>query len=282
MNINRSAYSVFGLVVGALLIALTGCKGDTGDTGPAGPPGPPGTSISGLGGVSPTTATALNMTVTSASVNSAPVVTFMVTNQDGAPVVGMTDTDFRFNIAKLKPGTNGDPSNWQNYIVRASSNAMQGSQERANNSSYPWGKLVDNKDGTYTYTFCTDITQPVGTPDFSQCATAPQPPACATPCTTVDNKPLDISYQPTYTTRVGIQMSNNAYPKVNATYDFVPAGGTPTVERNIVQTANCNECHKQLSAHGTRIDTKLTRVPGLPPAPTAPPPGWQRRSTSST
>jgi OmcA/MtrC family decaheme c-type cytochrome len=253
MNTNQSAYKFFGVLVGALLIALTGCKGDTGDTGPAGPPGPAGTNV---GVVSPSTATALNITVTGASVNSAPVVNFMVTNQDGAGVVGMTDTDFRFNIAKLTPGSNGDPSNWQNYIVRASSGAMQGSQERKS-SGYPWGSLVDHKDGTYTYTFCTDITKSVGTPDFTQCGTTPQPPACGTPCTTVDGKPLDISYQPTYTTRVGIQMSNNAYPKSNGTYDFVPAGGAVTTERNIVQTTNCNECHNQLTAHGTRIETKL-------------------------
>jgi len=254
MSKNRSAYHWFGLVsiVSMLVMALAGCTGDTGATGPAGPPGPPGSSAA----ATPANATELNMTITSVSVNSAPVVNFTVTNQDGAGVSGFADTDFRFNIAKLNPMINGAPSTWQNYIVRASGGAMQGSQERANNSSYPWGSLVDHKDGTYTYTFCTDITK-TGTPDFSQCATASQPDACPAPCTDADGNPLDITYQPTLTTRVGIQMSNSAYPKVNATYDFVPAGGTVTSERIVVNLANCNECHNQLTAHGTRIDTKL-------------------------
>ncbi|HYA37902.1 MAG TPA: OmcA/MtrC family decaheme c-type cytochrome [Candidatus Methylomirabilis sp.] len=203
------------------------------------------------------------MTISSASVGSPPVVNFAVTDQNGIPVVGLTSNDLRFNIAKLTPGTDGNPGTWQNYIVQASSGAMQGSQERyRTQQDIPFGTLVDNKNGTYTYTFCTDITK-TGTPDFTKCAgytsvnSAPQPIACPAPCTDVDGNALDISYQPALTTRVGIQMSNSAYPKVNATYDFVPAGGAVTTERIIVQTSNCNECHNQLTAHGTRIDTKL-------------------------
>ncbi len=252
MKKNPSAHQWFGLVaaVSAVTFVLSGCSGSDGS---AGPPGPPGTNV---GVVSVTTATALNMTVTSATVNSAPVVNFTVTDQNGIPVVGLTDTDLRFNIAKLTPGTDGNPDTWQNYIIRASSGAMQGSQERKS-SGYPFGTLVDNKNGTYTYTFCTDITNNTGTPDFTKCSAAPQPNICATPCTDTNGNALDISYQPTLTTRVGIQQANSAYPKSNATFDFVPAGGAVTTERIIVQTANCNQCHNQLTAHGSRIDTKL-------------------------
>jgi OmcA/MtrC family decaheme c-type cytochrome len=254
MNINRSFYQWFGLAVGVLTIALAGCTGDSGSTGSTGTPG------ATVGVASLADATSLNMSITGVTVNSPPVVNFSLTNQDGVAVAGLTDADLRFDIAKLNPGTNGAPSTWQNYIVRASGGAMQGSQERYRaQQDYPWGQLVDHKDGTYTYTFCTNIKDSSGTPstqNYANCP-APQPNYCPPPCTDADGNALDISYQPTLTTRVGIQMSNSAYPKVNATYDFVPAGGPVTTERVIVQLANCNECHNQLTAHGSRIDTKL-------------------------
>lgn len=241
MNKNRMMYRWCGLLaaVSALAIAVSGCSGSDGS---AGAPGAPGATV---GVKSPADATSLSMTITSVTVGSPPVVNFTVTDQNGVPVVGFTDTDLRFNIAKLTPGTDGNPGTWQNYIVTGNNGAMQGAQERKTTSpGIKWGTLVDNKNGTYTYTFATDITSATANP-------------CPSPCTDVDGNPLDISYQPTLTTRVGIQMSNSAYPKVNATYDFVPAGGAVSTQRDIVQTANCNECHNQLTAHGTRIETKL-------------------------
>ncbi len=225
----------------ALLLALAGCGGgSSGSQGPAGPPGPGGPP-----GTQPPAATSLNMVITSASVNSPPVVNFTVTNEGGFAYPGLTSADLRFNIAKLITGTNGDPSAWQNYIVRASGGVLQGSQER-DRSGYAWGSLADHGDGTYTYTFATDITDP------AYAATCP-----VAPCQTPDGKTVDLSYDPAATTRIGIQMSNSALPLVNATYDFVPNGGAVTAERIIVNTDNCNECHSQLRAHGTRIDTRL-------------------------
>ena len=241
MKKNQSAYQWSGLLaaVSVLTFALSGCSGSDGGAGPAGAPG------ATVGVTSPATATALTMAITGATVDSPPVVNFTVTDQNGVPVAGLVDTDLRFNIAKLVPGTNGDPSKWQNYINRASGGAVQGSQERKTTTAgYRWGTLIDNKNGTYTYTFATDITSSTDN-------------VCPAPCTDADGNALDISYQPTLTTRVGIQMSNTAYPKVNATYDFVPAGGAVTTTRDIVQTANCNVCHNQLTAHGSRVETKL-------------------------
>jgi OmcA/MtrC family decaheme c-type cytochrome len=217
---------------------LSGCGSDgkDGAQGPEGPPGPPGEST-----IPPT---GLNMNITGATVKSAPVVNFSVTDQDGNPYPFLADTDLRFNIAKLMPGQLGSSSTWQNYIVRASGGTMQGSQERVR-SGYPFGTLVNHNDGTYTYTFATDITAP----NFAS--------TCPAPCTDVDGNPLDISYQPSLTHRIGIQMGNSSLPLVNQTIDFVPAGGNPTLERNIVKTETCNQCHNQLRLHGTRIETKL-------------------------
>jgi hypothetical protein len=217
-------------MVSMLAIALTGCSGDDGSQGP---PGPPGTSV---GVASASAATSLTIDITSVSINSAPVVNFSVKNQDGVAVTGFADSDLRFNIAKLVPGTNGAPSNWQSYLNRVSGGGVLGTQERAAAGNF-WGKLVDHKDGTYTYTFCTDITNNTGTASSIQCSTAPQPNNCPAPCTDADGNALDISYQPSLTTRVGIQQNNTALPKVNATYDFVPAGGAVSTTREIVNIA---------------------------------------------
>ena len=103
------------------------------------------------------------MTITGVTINSPPVVNFTVTNQAGVGMAGLTAADLRFNIAKLVPGSNGEPSTWQNYINRASGGAVQGSQERSA-AGYAFGTLVNHGDGSYTYTFATDIKNPAATP----------------------------------------------------------------------------------------------------------------------
>jgi OmcA/MtrC family decaheme c-type cytochrome len=240
---NRRNYSVSGLIltatIGLFAMVLSGCSGDD---GAAGAPGAPGASAV----VSPSEATALSIQVTGAAVSSPPTVTFKVTNQNGVGVVGFAPGDFRFNIAKLISST--PSSKWQNYIYRATG-GVYGDQERFGSSGRVFGTLVDNKDGTYTYTFATDITKAVNNAD-------PTAPNCPAPCTDADGNALDLSYQPSLTHRIGVQMSNSAYPYVNATYDFVPNGGVGAA-REIVATANCNQCHNQLRIHGSRIETKL-------------------------
>ena len=222
-------------VAGLVGAALVGCSNNDGSTGAAG--------SSGVVIAPVQTATALTITITGASVSSPPVVNFRATNQNGESVTGLTDADLRFNIAKLVPGTFGNPYTWQNYINRSSGGAVQGSQERLR-TGYPWGTLVPHPDGTYTYTFATDITSASGNP-------------CPAPCTDAAGNALDISYQPGLTHRVSIQQANTAYPKYNATFDFVPAGGS-VFGREIVRTGKCNECHNQLAVHGgTRVETKL-------------------------
>jgi OmcA/MtrC family decaheme c-type cytochrome len=227
------------MVSSAVLLALGGCgdDGNDGATGPAGPPGPPGPAA-------PATATELNFTIDSVTIASPPVVNFTVTNQDGSAFAGFADADLRFNIAKLIPAAASakGTSEWQNYIVSASGGAMRGSQERfRGRADDVWGELVNHGDGTYTYTFETDITN------------AP----CPAPCTEADGTPLDLSYQPGFTHRVSIQQGNSALPQANAVYDFVPSGGAVSEERLIVKTDNCNECHDKITAHGSRFETKL-------------------------
>jgi OmcA/MtrC family decaheme c-type cytochrome len=220
-----------GVATGLLAFALVGCGGG-GGSGSAVPP------ASG-GGDAPT---ALNITITGVTINSPPVVTFTVTDQTGVRTAILAAADLRFNIAKLMPGSDGAPTIWQNYINRAVGGAVQGTQERSA-AGFAFGTLVNQGNGSYTYTFATDIRNPAANP-------------CPAPCTDANGKPLDISYQPGLTHRVAIQQANSAYPNASGVYDFVPAGGAGT-RRDVVATATCNACHNELTAHGTRVDTRL-------------------------
>jgi len=216
-----------------LLFTLTGC--DDGTDGVQGSPGIPGESIS-------TTASELNFSVNSAEIGSPPIVKFNITNENGVPFKGIGDTDLRFNIAKLITGVDGNPSRWQNYIVGARNGSNSGSQERnRGRDSDIWGELINHGDGSYTYTFETDVTAA----------------ACPAPCTDADGNALDVSYNPALTHRISIQQGNSALPVVNAIYDFVPNGSPITSQREITKTENCNVCHDKITAHGSRFEIKL-------------------------
>jgi OmcA/MtrC family decaheme c-type cytochrome len=225
-----------GRLVLAALIAMLVLAGCDGDTGPAGPPGPPGISA-------PPSATALDITINNVTIQSPPVVQFTVTNEDGIGFPGLTTGDLRFTIAKLMPGVYGSPSSWQSYIIRTQDAATGSPGEgttivQANRES--GGTLVDNQNGSYTYTFKNDITNVV-------C----DPPECVD----ADGNPLDLSYQPSLTHRLGIQTVGDL-PMVNGLYTFVPATGAVVASgREIVKTEMCNECHNELEIHDARIET---------------------------
>ena len=231
MSGNRSSLRWIGFVTASVLaFVLAGCGGGGGSGSEAGSVATPASSGE------------LIITINSATVGSPPVVNFKVTNETGAGVPGIPAADLRFNVAKLVPGSNGEPAFWQNYINRAVSGAVEGSQERSA-TGFAFGTLANLGDGSYTYTFATDITSATANP-------------CPAPCTDADGKPLNLGYQPGVTHRVTIQQGNSANPKATGVLDFVPAGGAPGA-RDIVLSATCNQCHAQLTAHGTRIDTKL-------------------------
>jgi len=223
------------LTVGSL--GLTGCGGSDGKDGkngapgPAGPPGPPGSGETAE----------LNLTITSVAINGAPVVRFTATNQNGSPVTGLSASSLGFTIAKLIPANAGNPTQWQNYIVTTQTatvgpgtgrTAVQGTRDSG-------GTLVNNADGSYTYTFGTNITNV----------------SCPAPCRDAFGHTLNLSYQPGYTHRVGMQ-TRGSLPSANATFDFVPNGSPITTRREIVKTAKCNECHDKIEAHDARIEVK--------------------------
>ena len=210
-------------------LLLVGCSGDDGARGPAGVPGIPGPGTT-------SEATALGFTVDGITIASPPVVDFTLTNEDGVRFTGLASGQIRFTLAKLVPGANGDPSAWHSYINRTETKGAGdwgagGTEVQATSESN--GTLVNNLDGSYTYTFANDVTN----------------------ITT----PLAVTWEPTLTHRLGVQISGGDLPVTNAAYDWRPSDGATTglTQRDIVQTASCNECHSKLALHGGgRIETK--------------------------
>ncbi len=186
-------FGVAGLMLGASLVVLSGCGGDDGSAGAVGPRGQAVVQQ----------ADAIVVTINSVSnTDTNPVVNFTVTDQPGNGLIGLTSV--RANFAKLVPSSNGDSSYWDAYVT-----------------SDRTGELVDNGDGTYTYTLAK---------------------------ATADG---DATYDATATHRIALRASGD-FPTANAVYTFQPSSGATTgiASREIVEVASCNECHTSLGMHG--------------------------------
>jgi OmcA/MtrC family decaheme c-type cytochrome len=214
----------------ALLAACSGTTGSPGPPGATGTTGPPGTTTTGSA-LNVSTATTITGTITGVTINGPPVVKFGLVDENGAPLQGLPAADLGWVIAQLVPGQNGTSSQWNSYIYTTATPAAcpagvaacetapktQGTVESATS-----GTLVDNGDGTYVYTFKTDIT-----------------------------KVPNVTYNSTLTHRVGFEIRGLAQAN-NADYTFQPSSGATTgiFMREIVETATCDNCHTALSAHG--------------------------------
>lgn len=192
--------------------------------------------------------------------------------------------NIQFTLAKLVPtppvgGISVGPSKWVSYLMTAPSSTSPSAASTKTNvvtiggkamiGAFPQadsqGTLVDNGDGTYQYTFYRDITK---AKDYVTAFTD-----SADGLTKVADMG-DLTYDPSLTHRLGIIITGNmpgtgantpdtntvtpAIPLVytfNAGYDFVPAGGTPTVTRDIVMKDSCSDCHagKGIGHAGTNI-----------------------------
>jgi OmcA/MtrC family decaheme c-type cytochrome len=168
-----------------------------------------------------------------------------------------------FALAKLVPSVSGSPSKWVSYIVTTvptTTTAAAPTRPSTDNT----GTLVDNKNGTYAYTFYRNITA-IKSQVAGMTVTAPN--------ATVDLG--DLTYDASLAHRLTIQVSGNApgtgtntptgvqvtpgvamTNPVNVIYNFIPATGAAITSaqagREMVTTANCNTCH-----------VKLGGIPGL-------------------
>jgi len=299
MGKRRIPYWLAVAIATVIAASLASCGGGGGEAGPAGPPGPegpagppgnPGTpGTPGGAGTTTIPSNALTnpdaiatsaaawadlqptVTITSVTIASPPVVKFTVVDGFGKAIVGLGNTsksstavvasypNLSFAIAKLVPGTSGAPSKWVSYIVTSVPSSATASAAPSRPSTDNTGKLVDNGDGTYAYTFYRDITTIKSQLDGM---------TVSPPNNIADLG--DVSYQPTLTHRVTIALSGSApatgsntptgatsavaavpikHP-ANAIYDFIPATGAKVTatdfSREVVSIANCEACHRQL------------------------------------
>ncbi len=228
---HTSASAVSALLLSLLLAACSGSTGPAGPAGATGAAGPAGPTGAGAAALDITTATTITGTITSVAISGPPVVKFELVDQNGAPLKGLPAADLGIAIAQLVPGQNGTSSQWNSYIYSTvtpagcpsgapacdTTPATQASVESATS-----GALVDNGDGTYQYTFKTDIT-----------------------------KVPNVVYNAALTHRVGFEIRGLAQAN-NASYTFQPSTGATTgiFSREIVDTVTCDTCHTSLTAHG--------------------------------
>lgn len=289
----KSTFIRLGLL--ALMISvLAGCSGSDGSPGAAGTSAGTYAVPVASNSVSPTAesiaawkALAPQVKVTGVSIASPTVVSFTVKDAAGNAIVGLGNTsqgtstsssskpaltNLAFTLAKLVPVT-GAPSKWVSYnVVRPPTNAEKTAAPTVEwYGTYPatdaQGTLVDNKDGSYTYTFLRDARQ----------AATIVAGLTDDPATYKYKADLgDVSFNASLTHRLGIQLGGaapgtgsntpngvTAVPGVNmenaanAVYEFRPDGGAISNTRDIVKIDSCTDCHKgKVLAHGSRKDPR--------------------------
>ena len=257
--------------VGAWTVAaavLSGCGGGSGsgiDT-PAPPPPPSSTPIGqalATAAADPRNDSAVNTASAFTVVQAAGVPAVVV--RGGPPRVnftvfsdlgvrrGLTNTNVRFAIAKLVPGSNGEIDQWQSYVFRTETTTgannvgsapgglpVLASAKQATTDPNTAASLVYNPDGYYTYTFTTNITDPTRTDGvvFDPNATH------------------RIAIQLSYTNAAGATVLVNPY--IDVRFD---ANGNSVIVTDPAQTrvmadvTSCNGCHERLALHGGgRVD----------------------------
>ncbi len=215
---------------------VPGPQGPPGPTGAAGPVGPAGAAGKpGAAFVLPGEGLKVTITGVDLPAGGKPVVTLTLSDADGRPLTDKMLDGYGFTIAQVTEDLATHLTGYQNLLVHA----VKGQPYSADGKSFqpveasadqPFadsgGTWTATDSGTYTYAFTNTLTS---APD------------------------------PALTTVVGVYATkDNRASVANDEYTFVPAGGIPTVTREVVSTAACQTCHNPLEAHGgSRRDTGL-------------------------
>ena len=279
MNISLIRWGTATLVA----LAMAGCGGGGGDSSVAPPPGTSVAAALAAAAAVPANDTAINSSasftvvqdagVPAVTVNSPPKINFAVFS-DGKVKSDLAIANVSFALAKLIPGTGGNPDQWVNYVYRTESTAKAPNNVGSGPAGAPVlatavqattdgkmtaaeltaaglsAQLVYNPDGYYTYIFRADIKNPAWkAPDGS----------------TFTN---GVAFEPSRTHRIVIQLSyKNAAGEtilVNPYFDFtLDAAGKsvsvtdPAKTRKMADVSSCNGCHEKLALHGGgRVDTQ--------------------------
>jgi OmcA/MtrC family decaheme c-type cytochrome len=192
---------------------MYGCSDNDGGGGPSGVTNPNTTTV--VGSASVVDPTNIQADVLSVAINGPPVVTFRLLDEKGAPLdPTTTGVTARFTIAQI-----GADGNYKNYI-KASTAGQPGFDSG--------GTFAALGNGTYSYTFKTDITDATKTLG-------------------------NLAYVATRTHTLGAQIErtvNGFQQAANPYFSFLPSGGTVVVTREIAAISNCNNCHGSLRLHG--------------------------------
>ncbi len=165
----------------------------------------------------------IQATIGGVTINSPPVVTFALSDEQGQPLDPVTfikaGGTLRFHIARIS----ADGSAYQNYI---------GTTGPSSESATATSTFTTVKPGVYTYTFVKDIT------DSTQ---------------TYKNIVYDRSLTHTVAMQIARNVTRNGksfQQAANPYITFRPDGVAVTTTREIVSTSACNECHGVLGIHG--------------------------------
>ena len=178
---------------------------------------------------------------------------------DRAIKTGLTLADMSFALASVVPGGGVNATEWVSYVSRVATatpgvgpgGAMTPPVQAIQATTDPKtgeAQLVYNAAGYYTYTFTTNITDPAWQATING----------------VRYLTNGVAFVPSATQRVAIQLSYrnaaNTVVRVNPFFDFTFAGSgnyasTPltnaaTQDLIVSDSASCNTCHENISAHG--------------------------------
>ncbi len=307
-----------GLIATALVaLVLVGCKGSDGRNGTDGTPGTPGTNSTPV--IAATALTedqwvnlkpTINVIGTPVVAATGPLsVTFEVKDGAGNRITGLDTwktksilkntrsndyafyysySNFGFGLAKLIPedAVSKAPSKWVNYFVTSVPTKLALADTTATKpatltrpSTDNNGTLVQNADGTYTYTFFRDLAGVLNIyNNFTDAAPSLKADLGSVADLTFDaakihrlviqfygnQRDTGSNTENGVTTTAAVAMAN----PVNYFYDWIPStkavvAPTDPTQREIVATAKCNECHDKIGTttpHGGRVDTRFCVV----------------------
>ena len=187
------------------------------------------------------------------------VVTFQLTDGNNTAITDLEVSNTRYVLAKLQASPlGGGTGSWQSYVndIEEAGSVGPGTEDKLQADYERNGTLENFGDGTYRYTFATDVNS-----------------LPADILAQAESEGLDLSFEPDRTHRVAIQFDGGPNP-VNPFYDWVPATGETSgvFSRQIALTDNCNRCHNPLGIHGgNRVEVEycVTCHNPAPPTPTA-------------
>lgn len=234
-----ASLGLLGLGLALILAACAGAPGEAGPPGPQGPAGPQGQAgpagPQGQAFVVPGPGLNLEITSVEFPADGKPVVSLTLTDADGRPQKPEALEGYGFTVAQIVVDEDTGLSNYQNLLVREVEGqpftvggetrqpALAKATQPFAESDGTWQAVGD---GQYTYTFTNTLTSEVDS---------------------------------SLTTSVGLYAYKDGRASVaNDVFTFVPAGGAPSVTREVVATQNCNNCHNPLAIHGgVRRETRL-------------------------